>query len=300
MIDLLVRGVDKSVAGLGFDDDHRLTNQKGNIVAAEASPVGAPAMLGGKQVPPKWCVVRASGVSGAVVSAYLAEWRMALRFDWRSIQPKRDSWQIAITATRIRRRDGHGSAAHAALVDALGDWGFTNIEARGNLTVGNVTVLRAARSIRLLGEPLPPASRFTELSYNIKTGRHVIEFNFDPAGLSAKQRRELAKLARRVQTAFHVISISRIEKKATFEVWRSGPTRPRRGDQVRPGDNVRLAIITDLRRRADMRVGLRRFRISPAVVDQVVAGTHPGSVAAGYAAFDRPTLIGSMQDHLDL
>ncbi len=298
-IDLLIRGVDTDY-GKGPDGNANVGNQKGDVAGYvvitpdESRSADRPPTFTGMQQPPDWCVCRISDLSTAQALEYTSTWRQALSFEWISKKPQQDSWQLKIRAARYRLSDGYGAVTEEQVDQTLDGWNAKKLSAANNEITAEFIIRECCWSPYALGGWNVAHSKFHEVAYDQATGRHDIQLTYDDQLIddvnAAKQ------IARYCEIVSHVPEANRL----VYRTYRNGPPEPRPDGSTYGGDYVMLAITNQTQRDCELRVMLRRFRMNPVDVDQIIAGTHPNSIEPGYANMTRDELLPCIQDKLEL
>lgn len=297
-IDLLIRGVDTDY-GQGPDGNANVGNQKGDMVShttitPDKTRSMTPPTLTGKQVPPDWCVIRVTDLSEAQASEYVQSWRQALAFEWISKQPKQDSWHLKIRAARYRLSDGYGAVTEEQVDETLYGWNANKLTAGNNEITAEFVIRECCWSPYALGGWNVAHSKFHEVAYDQATGRHDIRLTYD------EQLIDDVEAAKQIARYCEIVSHDAAANRLVYRTYRDGLPEPRPDGSVYPGDYVMPAITDQIQRECELRVMLRRFRIDPAEVDQIVAGDHPNSIEPGMAEMTRAQLLPCVQDRLEL
>lgn len=270
--DLLVRGIDKVVGDgtLTEDDAMVVSSRKGAIVACLDAGAETPSMhLSGKQVPPRWIVVR-TDLPQAEAEQYCVAWMPDIEITRESLSVGADRWRYTVRSRLVRASDNHGGMNQGKTKGFMEAWSFINITYQANRTRGRNTVFGLITS-RGFWKQLAQ-SIFTELSYDQDTGQHVIRMDYSAvrpnkdeetktliddlevttfiAQDAAANTIDFSVMRDEVLADFEQNVITRLENKIATRRWLMDPTEVDRiavasGYEVMTADDVRLHM-TDI------------------------------------------------------
>lgn len=253
--DFLIRGINKTVGdGTKTEDESMaVSNRKGAIVSCLPAGAESPSRhLQGKQIPPRWIVVRAD-IPESEAQRYCEAWMPNIAVEWESLNVNADRWRVVVRSRLMRKSDNHGKMDEGKTKGFMEAWDFTNITYLNNRTRGRNTIFDMAKS-RSLWKAMAD-STFNELSYDQATGIHTIRMDYT-AVRPNKDVEVLALVEGMEETTF--IAQDAAANTIDFSVER---------------DVIKASFEADVERRLEKRIATRRYVFDEAEVDRIISGS---------------------------
>ena len=291
MRDIIIRGIDKVVGDgtLTSDEEMQQSHRKGAIVAHVEAGVETPSRhLTGLQVSPRWIVIR-SDVTSAEVDSRMEAWPQDLDWALTSLNTALDSWHGDLGSVLFRSSDGYGMITQGQAENYLLAWSLSNLVFTSNSAAGDFTIFDLATSDRFWARDTTPFG-FTELAYDESSGRHDIRLDYSSLA-GDNDAKVLAEVEARAEAVTQDTGSNTID----YAIWRGIPDHTPIGREERFGDDMIKTLKTAVREELDARLGLKRWRIKPAVVDAVI--NPPNN---GYGEATPSELLGFLQEYRDL